>query len=143
MTPLKLEQKESILNRLAFLEAEIEDLKKLESTTWKEYSTQSEIRRNIERLAENVANACIDIAKIILAGEAAEMPATYKEVIQKIYLIEIIPQELSDEVIKLVDIRNTLAHQYLDIKWDKIKFFLKEGLRIVKTFASLVEKSIL
>ena len=65
MTPLKPEQKESILSRLAFLEAELNDLQGLQSTTWQIYSTDNTTRRNIERLAENVTNACIDIAKIV------------------------------------------------------------------------------
>jgi len=128
MTPLKPEQKESILSRLAFLEAELNDLQRLQSTTWQIYSTDNTTRRNIERLAENVTNACIDIAKIVIAGEATEMPVTYKEVIQKLGLLDFIPKKLAEELIRLVDIRNTLAHQYLDLKWDKKNSFYKKDI---------------
>src|SRR3989338_8471813 len=124
MNPLNFNQKESILTRLAFLEAELVDLKKIETTTWQMYSTQNDLRRNIERLAENVANACIDIGKIMIAGEAAEMPATYKEVMEKLFLLGIIPEKLATELTEIISLRNTLAHQYLDLKWDKIKTFL-------------------
>lgn len=137
---LRPEQKESILNRLAFLETELYDLESLKSTTWETYSNVREIRRNIERIAENAANACIDIGKITLAGEITEMPATYKEVFQKLGGLKIIPDQLAEELTELVDIRNTLARQYLDLKWGKIKYFLKEGPRIVKEFASLTQK---
>jgi uncharacterized protein YutE (UPF0331/DUF86 family) len=49
---------------------------------------------------------------------------------------------LSEELVELVGIRNTLAHQYLDLKWDKIKYFLKEGRRIVKEFTGLIQNMV-
>jgi uncharacterized protein YutE (UPF0331/DUF86 family) len=140
MTPLKPEQKESILTRLAFLEAELDDLEKLGTITWQIYNEVRDKRLNVERMVENLTNACIDIGKIILAGEAAEMPATYKEVFHKLSWLEIIPVSLADELVGLVELRNALAHQYLDLKWDKIKSFLQDGPRVIKSFAALVQK---
>ncbi|MFH1542443.1 MAG: nucleotidyltransferase domain-containing protein [bacterium] len=59
---------------------------------------QAVVRRNIERLTENVANA--------------------------------------------VGLRNFLAHQYLDLKWEMINSFLNNGEETVKQFAGLVQKVI-
>lgn len=140
MTPLKNEQKESIVTRLAFIEQEVNDFKAFEGVNWQTYSTQRDKQRNIERIAENLANASIDIAKIVLAGEAIEMPGSYKEAMQKLGLMKIIPMELAGELMELVEVRNALAHQYLDIKWDKIKFFIINGSRIINQFADLIQK---
>ena len=120
MTPLKLEQRENITTRLAFIEGELYDLEKFRATTWETFLNVRETRRNIERMAENVANACIDIGKIVLAGEAGEMPSSYKEVLLKLGRLEVIPQALAEELAELVMIRNILAHQYLDLEWNKI-----------------------
>ncbi|MBI5399866.1 DUF86 domain-containing protein [Candidatus Saganbacteria bacterium] len=140
MTPLVSEQKESITTRLAFIETELSDLTKFKDTTWNTYQNSRDIRRNIERIAENLVNACIDIGKIILAGETDEIPGTYKEVMLKLGLKNLIPQNLAEELANLVTIRNALAHQYLDLKWDKIKGFLATGAETITQFASIAQK---
>lgn len=142
MTPLIIEQKESIATRLAFIETELSDLEKLKQTSWLTYQNSREIRRNIERICENLANACIDIGKIILAGESIEMPESYRDVIRKLGAAEIISQKLAEDLSDLVIIRNILAHQYLDLKWDKIKIFLEKGPQVIEEFAKTAQKII-
>ena len=142
MTPLKIEQKESIATRLAFIETELSDFEKLKDTSWLTYQNSRDLRRNVERICENLANACIDIGKIILAGESIEMPESYRDVIRKLGEAKIIPQKLSDDLSDLIIIRNILAHQYLDLKWDKIKSFLEKGSQIIKEFANIAQKMI-
>src|SRR3989338_8782935 len=142
MTPLKIEQKESIATRLAFIETELSDFEKLKDTSWLTYQNSRDLRRNVERICENLANACIDIGKIILAGESIEMPESYRDVIRKLGGAKIIPQKLSDDLSDLIIIRNILAHQYLDLKWDKIKSFLEKGSQIIKEFANIAQKMI-
>ncbi len=141
VTPLKAEQKESIIARMAFIETELLDLERFRTTDWKTFLNNRDMRRNIERIVENIANACIDIGKIILAGEATEMPSTYKEVIEKLGLMNLISMELAEELGDLVVIRNILAHQYLDLEWEKIKQFLAKGPERVKEFIQTVQKA--
>lgn len=66
MTLLSKEQREGILKRVAFIEIELIDLKEYQDLDFKSYSSDRKIRRNVERLLENVVNAIIDIAKIFL-----------------------------------------------------------------------------
>lgn len=140
MIPLKPEQKENIITRMAFIEAELSDLERLRNTDWLTFLNKRELRRNIERMVENIANACIDIGKIILAGEASEMPSTYKDIFMKLGEIKLISPELALEIGELVVLRNLLAHQYLDLEWDKIKKFLSDGLEKVKEFVRAAQK---
>jgi uncharacterized protein YutE (UPF0331/DUF86 family) len=78
MTPLNKELVESIIRRISFIEEELKDLKEHSNLDFKGYSTQRKIQREVERIIENVINASIDIAKILLGGEKAEVPATYR-----------------------------------------------------------------
>jgi len=140
VTPLKPEQKESIITRMAFIETELSDLERFRAVEWKTFLNERDTRRNIERIVENLANACIDIGKIILAGEAAEMPSTYREVFEKLGLMNLVPMELAEEVADLIAVRNLLAHQYLDLEWDRIKKFLAKGPEKVKEFIRAAQK---
>lgn len=140
MTPLKSEQKENIITRMAFIEAELSDLERFRSTDWQVFLNDRDSRRNIERIIENIANACIDIGKIILAGEAAEMPSTYKDVFLRLGALNLITLELAGEIAELVVVRNLLAHQYLDLEWDKIKKFLANGPEKVKELLQAARK---
>lgn len=135
MNPLKPEQKSSIAERVNFIEVEIKDLnEKYQGLDWKTYSTDREARRNIERLIENLANASIDICKIMLAGEAVEIPGTYQEIILKLGELSVIDNTLAEQIAGLAKARNVLAHQYLDYKWDLIKNLIKEAPLFLEKF---------
>jgi uncharacterized protein YutE (UPF0331/DUF86 family) len=84
------------------------------------------VRRNIERIIENLANACIDIAKIILAGEPVEIPGTYQDIILKLGELKIVESDLASKIAALAKARNVLAHQYLDLKWDIINPLIRD-----------------
>lgn len=127
MTPLNKDQKQNIIERINFMKVELSDLTtQYQNVDWQTYSNNREIRRNVERIIENLANASIDIAKILLAGETVEIPGTYQEIIIKLGEVNFISKDLAGKIASLAKARNFLAHQYLDLKWDLIKPILKE-----------------
>ncbi|MFH1654238.1 MAG: DUF86 domain-containing protein [Pseudomonadota bacterium] len=133
MTPLNKEQRQSIIERLNFMEVELSDLeKKYKLLTWQEYSTVRDVRRNVERIIENLANAVIDISKIYLAGEQIEMPGTYQEIVLKLGETGLISDKLASDLSQLTKARNVLAHQYLDLKWELIKNTIKTAPAAIK-----------
>lgn len=60
---------------------ELADLPQFGGMSQEEYIADRNRRRNLERLAENVVNAAVDIAKVILSGEPLPIPDTYRETI--------------------------------------------------------------
>lgn len=82
-------------------------------------------RREIERWVENMVNSVLDIGEVILASERQKIPDYYKDVFVQLGLL---PQFKSINVEKFtnwVKLRNILAHEYLDIKWQRIEDFVK------------------
>ncbi len=75
---LNPEDKTRLLERLLFLENELADIERFERFTLQEYREERTKRREIERWVENIMNAMIDIAKIVLASEKKDMPKTYE-----------------------------------------------------------------
>lgn len=140
LSPLELSQKESIIRRLSFIEVELADLQDFAGLTYQVYVNDRHKRREIERLVENLANAASDIAKIILAGEGMEVPATYQQVFAQLARANIIPASMARELGELARLRNVLAHQYLDLKWDKLKKFIDRGPQLFRKFTAAVEK---
>jgi len=138
--PLTAQQKESIIRRLAFMQVELADLKAYENLTYEVYRTDRHKRRDAERLVENLANAAIDIAKIVLAGEELEIPTTYRELFAQLARYGLISPAMADWLGEFSRLRNVLAHQYLDIKWERLKRAIDEGPAVLQEFMALVER---
>jgi uncharacterized protein YutE (UPF0331/DUF86 family) len=139
MNPINNTQRTSIVKRIDFVETELEDLDDYKKLDFENYSQNRKTRRDVERLVENIANASIDIGKIILAGEDVELPETYKDIFIKLSEIRMIDKKLSEGLSDLVRLRNILAHQYLDIKWEMIKNFKDRGMDEVKTYLMIIK----
>ena len=96
----------------------------LDQTT---YERESAKRRNVERWVENIVNASIDLAKILLASEKNRIPQTYREILQELSLIQGFSPELAQELSRFAKLRNVLAHDYLDIRFRHIKNFIRHS----------------
>ncbi len=56
MTPLEKAQKEAVIRRISFAKVELNDLEAFQSTDYETYRKDRMKRRNVERIAENIAN---------------------------------------------------------------------------------------
>ena len=138
MTPLNTIQKTSIIKRIDFIETELKDLDEYRNLDFATYSKDRKVRRDVERIIENIVNAVIDIGKIILAGEEIALPDTYREIFIKLGDSGLIDARLAAGLSGLARLRNILAHQYLDIKWEMIKDFIAQGGKEVKLFLDAI-----
>lgn len=121
------EQKVRLIERLQFLDGELKEIdifKKLDS---KEYHDNKFQRRNVERWTENIINASIDIAKIVLASEKRMMPKTYEEALRNFGILAGLTEEESKNLSRFANLRNILAHEYLDVLYGRIQIFIKES----------------
>ena len=114
---------------LQFLEQEVRDFKAFKSLSWREYADEhtKTKKREVERWVEQLMNAAIDAAELVLASERRVMPETYREMVAALGLIQ--PFDQSDACERLagfVKVRNLLAHEYLDYRWKEISAFLAE-----------------
>lgn len=115
-----------------FLETETADYQKFSGLDQKTYELDSSIRRNVERWAENIVNSSIDLAKILLASEKKRIPQTYREILQELSLISGFKQETAERLAQFSKLRNILAHEYLDIRFNQIKIFIQESEPVYK-----------
>ena len=137
---LKKEIKVRLIKHITFLEKEISDYEKFKSLTWGEYDQDRDKRRNVERWVENIISSSIDISKIILASEDRLLPDTYKNVVLTISLVPGFDKETMEHLAEWVKLRNIVAHEYLDIRWNQIKRFINETEVPYKIFLESVKK---
>ena len=137
---LESEEKIRILKRLQFLDSELKEIGEFKKLTFEEYLKNKSKRREVERWVENIINATIDIAKMILASEKKEMPKNYQEALFDFALFIGFNAKESEKFSKLADLRNILAHEYLDILYGKIQIFIEEFPKFSKRIFTFLEK---
>lgn len=142
---MSLEQadKERLARIADFLQTEISDVNgKFQKLDFKSYRSDRDIQRNVERCLENIVNAALDAAKIILVSNKLSIPDTYREYFITLYGANLIEKDLANVLSEGVRLRNVLAHQYLDIRWDKISKFLKTDWKDYEKFLNFVKDCI-
>lgn len=121
------EDKTRLIERIQFLESEFQEIDSFKDLTLGEYQKDKVKRRNIERWTENIINATIDIAKIILASEKKEILKTYEESLLKFGLFAGLEDEEAEKISTFTRLRDILAHEYLDILYKRIKNFITDS----------------
>ena len=134
------EQKIRLLERIQFLESEFKEIEEFKELTVEEYKSNKKERRNIERWVENLLNAIIDISKIILASERRMMPKTYEDALYDFGVLAGLNREDAKKFARLSNLRNILAHEYLDILFGRIQNFIKEFPLFYQKIYSFLEK---
>ena len=138
--PLQREDKERLGRIIDFAKAELKDLKvKFLDLNFNSYNQDSDKRRSLERCIENIVNASLDIAKIILVGEDLTIPDKYKDYFLNLSSAGLVDENISRIIADGVKMRNILAHQYLDMKWDSIKRFLSRDWIAYEKFVDHVK----
>ena len=121
-----------LLERISFLKSEYQEIESFSGLKYEEYLEDKIKRRNIERWTENIINCTIDIAKIVLASEKKEMPKTYEQALLNFAYFINMPEKDAEILSSFARLRNILAHEYLDIIFQRIKKFLNDSPPLYK-----------
>lgn len=132
---LSLEVKNQIEKWLIFLNEQFQDFERFKKITWETYRDDRNERRNIERWIENLVTPALDIAKAFLASDKREVPESYKEILKVFFGIYLdFDESLAEEFSEFAKLRNIIAHEYLDLRWEKIKKFVQEAGNLYPQF---------
>ncbi|MFA7566178.1 MAG: HepT-like ribonuclease domain-containing protein [Alkalispirochaeta sp.] len=116
---------------IAFAVDELEDAALFGDVHLRAYQTDRSLRRNLDRWVENLTNAVIDIAKIVLASEGAQVPQTYAQI------LDVLPSvsgftDLPGDIRHLAALRNVMAHEYLDLRFTRVQAFIRHDVAMVR-----------
>jgi len=137
------EDKERLTRYIDFMESELADFPKFRKVDWGTYNEDRDVRRNIERWVENIVNCSIDIAKVILASEDRRIPTSYKGILKELGGTQHFDETFGDEISQWDSLRNILAHEYLNIRWDSLKEFIRNSEPIYKKLIDVIKRFLL
>jgi len=133
------EDRTRLLERIRFLESELNELDSFRAVTKEAYLTDKTRRRNLERWAENILNAAIDIAKTVLAAEQQPVPKTYQAALESFALLAGVDAEGAARFSALARLRNLLAHEYLEILHEQINRLIEELPPLYATIGAFLD----
>lgn len=134
------EAKEKVRKRFQFLDKEMRYLEDFSRLTLEDYRENESKRRDIERWVEWIINALIDIAKIVLASEKKEIPNSYGDALFDFGLFIGLGKERSERLSEFAELRNILAHEYLEVIYGRIQNFIKKFPSLYKKIFQFLEK---
>ncbi len=128
--------RERLLRIIEYIDEEMADRPKFAHVELSRYRTDRDLRRNLDRWAEMLITAAIDIAKIILSSEHKPVPRTYGQILED---LETTPpfDRLAGCLKPLAPLRNTMAHEYLDLRFPRVRTFVDEGAQAVEELARI------
>ena len=138
-----IDYKHRLLKRVDFLKSLIVPFFQSYHTITKEqYNSNVRLRREVEKWVEDAINCVIDISKTLYSEKKMVIPETNRELLENIDLLGLFEAKLGSIISQWAVLKNRLAHDYLDLKWDGISRFIKEGEGILKLFTAGVENYI-
>lgn len=128
---------------LQFLEQEVKDFSMFKKLSWQEYADEHSKtkKREVERWVEQLMNVVIDTAQLILASKRVVIPETYQQMVRALGIIRLFDHDdTCERLAGFTDLRNILAHEYLDYRWKEISIFLKETEPLFQKFIDSAKK---
>lgn len=127
---LSQQDRDRMTRTVVFLENEMHDYATFRNINQLDYQSKRDIKRNFERWVENVVNAGIDIAKVLLASEKKMIPETYKNILSDLALLPGFDVTIAKRLGESAVMRNILAHEYLDIRFKMMNSFMQDADKI-------------
>jgi uncharacterized protein YutE (UPF0331/DUF86 family)/predicted nucleotidyltransferase len=135
------EDRSRIIEYLRFLENEFNEINDIKAFTWQDYLQDSFKRKIVERWIENLVMASLDIIKVILASQKREIPQTYRDIL-RVFGTMYIDQTFAKRFSWFSAMRNILVHEYLDVKWRRIRKFIGEAEDLMPVFIKRLKEII-
>ncbi len=119
---------DTVLARLEALNQYLSELEKFCSLSRAEFLGDLRNYRTVERCFQLAAQAAIDIASHIVAADFSHRPEGYRQVIEILGEVGVLPQDLAERFAGVAGLRNILIHEYLSVNLDIVYDHLQKDL---------------
>lgn len=136
-------EKAKLIPHLLYLEKEFEFLPSYASAMdWRVYQNERSKRLEAERWVECIVNATLDISKMLLATKRETFPETSRDILFQIGSLVFPTENEALRFSELAKIRNTLAHRYLDMRWQDIERFFRVSSELFPPFFAFLRREL-
>jgi uncharacterized protein YutE (UPF0331/DUF86 family) len=130
----------AIENKISSARKYLTILQRYKNFTKEKIRGNTDIRGAVERYLYLETQAAIDLAEAVIAHKDFRKPATMGEAFSILNEEKIIPNKLTDKLIRMVGFRNVLAHDYEDVDYDIVYTVLQKGLNDIEVFLKIIAK---
>ena len=129
--------REVIQKRLKKLDEYLEILSHLQRYTFDNFVADPEHYGSAERFLHLAIEAVNDIGNHIIADDALGTVDTYSDIPTILHEAGIIDKEMLEIWIRMIGVRNTLVHDYVDIDHKIVHQVLQNNLKDIKTLMKI------
>ncbi len=132
--------KNEILSKLELLGEYLKILRGYQRHSLEELKTDVTLKGAVERYMEVSLECCLDVGEMIISKERARKPESYREVIEILGEIGVLPADFAEKFAPVAGLRNILVHMYAKVDIEKIYKHLQNNLEDINEFAKFVAK---
>lgn len=131
---------EIVRERLQYLRNEVQYLKREGAAvpSFESYVNDVRLRRAVERSLQVAVEACLDIARRIIAIEGFRYPENNQDTFRVLVEEKIVPARLLDTLQEMARFRNLIVHDYAKIDDARVYGILKQRLGDFDAYARAI-----
>jgi len=130
---------EIIEQRISLVRKYLDSLEAYKGYTREQIESDTMIRASLERILYLAVQASIDLAEEVIAFKKLRKPASYSEAFDIIAGANFISRDLTERMIKMTGFRNVIAHDYVELDYDKVYDVLHNRLSDIAEFLGIAE----
>lgn len=130
-----------IENKISSVKKYLKILERYKKYSRREIEANLDLKGAVERYLYLVVQATIDLAEAIIAYKNLRKPTTMSEAFYILNEEKIIPQDLTEKMVKMTGFRNVIAHDYEKINYDILYEVLQKGLKDIENFLAKISKA--
>lgn len=130
----------TMIQRLALLEQYVDELRRYQPLTFKEFQADSHNYWAVERGMHLCAQVVVDIANHILAAESPLQVHDYAQAIHRLGEEGILPGKFAEQFADVAKFRNVLVHEYVRIDKHKVYAYLQNNLEDFVSFSGYINE---
>ena len=134
--------KNEILNKLERLQRYVRILNTYKKCTIQDITEDFTLCGAIERYLEVSLECVLDIGEMVISHGGFRKPETYKEIIEILGEVGILPDEFAERFADAAKFRNILVHMYAEIDLEMVYEILQNNLGDFNDFAGYIARYI-
>ncbi|OIO28124.1 MAG: antitoxin [Candidatus Hydrogenedentes bacterium CG07_land_8_20_14_0_80_42_17] len=129
-----------IKKKLVQLREYKKQINEFKNITLNQYTNDWKTQRTIERTLQIMVESCLDIANHIISDSSFRLPNNSADTFRILSENKILPNKLMNELIRMVQFRNFIVHNYERIDGSIVTNILKKKLIVFDKFSLQIIK---